>query len=180
MDFLSSQGFVSAPQLDHLIILFLYKFSAWPGWLSSHVWSWLLGVWPSWGLIALAGAHRIWEPQCDRNWTMQSVYFFVQMFMMGTWRGVGFLFACMLFEQFKHAWYAFTIERSKAGAGMHRCYCCSWSFLVEQPRQTHLFNHFRWQWFQEKICYVPCLLCMCFQAVVEPIMHDFWFDNDFC
>ena len=53
-------------------------------------------------------------------------------------------------------------------------------FLVEQPRQTHLFNHFRWQWFQEKICYVPCLLCMCFQAVVEPIMHDFWFDNDFC
>lgn len=129
MDFLSSQGFVSAPQLDHLIILFLYKFSAWPGWLSSHVWSWLLGVWPSWGLIALAGAHRIWEPQCDRNWTMQSVYFFVQMFMMGTWRGVGFLFACMLFEQFKHAWFAFTIERSKAGAGMHRCYCCSWSFF---------------------------------------------------
>ena len=49
---------------DHIV---LYKFSAWPGWLSSHVWSWLLGVWPSWGLIALAGAHRIWEPQCDRN-----------------------------------------------------------------------------------------------------------------
>ena len=30
-------------------------------------------------------------------------------------------------------------------------------FLIEQPRQTHLFNYFRWQWFQERICYVPCL-----------------------
>jgi hypothetical protein len=33
-------------------------------------------------------------------------------------------------------------------------------FVVEQPRQTLLFGHFRWQWFQERVCYVPCLICM--------------------
>ena len=37
-------------------------------------------------------------------------------------------------------------------------------YVVEQPRQTHLFGNFRWQWFQEKICYVACQsyhACMC-------------------
>ena len=35
-------------------------------------------------------------------------------------------------------------------------------FIVEQPRQTFLFDHFRWQWLQQRICYVPgCILYMC-------------------
>lgn len=35
-------------------------------------------------------------------------------------------------------------------------------FIVEQPRQTFLFDHFRWQWLQQRICYVPgCILCIC-------------------
>ena len=34
-------------------------------------------------------------------------------------------------------------------------------FVVEQPRQSHLFGYYRWQWLQEKICYVPwCHACM--------------------
>lgn len=35
-------------------------------------------------------------------------------------------------------------------------------FVIEQPRNTHLFNYFRWQWFQEKICYVSCLIKRCY------------------
>lgn len=34
-------------------------------------------------------------------------------------------------------------------------------FVIEQPRQTHLFNYFRWQWFQEKNCYASCLIKWC-------------------
>ena len=31
-------------------------------------------------------------------------------------------------------------------------------FVVEQPRQSLLYSHYRWQWLQERVCWVT-LLC---------------------
>lgn len=31
-------------------------------------------------------------------------------------------------------------------------------FVVEQPRQSVLFEWFRWQWLQNMVCYVPGLI----------------------
>ena len=48
-------------------------------------------------------------------------------------------------------------------------------FVVEQPRQSLLYGHFRWQWLQERVCWVT-LLCQngalhaCMSQVLEACM----------
>ena len=36
-------------------------------------------------------------------------------------------------------------------------------FVIEQPRQSLLYNYFRWQWLENRVCWVPC---------VHPDLHD--------
>ena len=42
-------------------------------------------------------------------------------------------------------------------------------FIVEQPRASLLFNYFRWQWLQQRICWVT--LHACITCIKHTCMH---------
>lgn len=46
-------------------------------------------------------------------------------------------------------------------------------YVVEQPRQSLLYQYFRWQWLQNRVSWVPCLFmhaCMYF-SFIDLFMH---------
>ena len=98
------------------------------------------------------------------------------------WKPHGFTDPCM------HGMYFFQL-----GAHMHEssssscelrmvllCLLCVANhaiFLVEQPRQSLLYNYFRWQWLQKRVCWVSCVHLDSLQSnsTIHAYMHSaYW------
>ena len=43
-------------------------------------------------------------------------------------------------------------------------------FVVEQPRQSLLYSHYRWQWLQERVCWVTLLCQMAHMHIWQAYM----------